>query len=243
MGKPNVLTIFKVFIMVRNIKVSMIYTKLFEEHDDYVEYIGSGDAVLPNVSCCEDTPNEVYYNPTVDPYNGHDYVDLGLPSGTKWATMNVGAASVTGYGDLFQYGKGADKYSVTHSQASYDGVEDPLAASADTASVVMGGAWHMPTQEQVRELTANTTSAWVTTYEGVSITGAKFTSKTNGNVLFIPLAGNYAPSGFFDDENAMIWASNPNGSTNAYSVTFKKNSWDVGGKSREYGCSVRGVVG
>ena len=221
----------------------MVYIKEFEEYDDYVAYISSRDALFPNVSYCEDTPNEIYFNPYVDPFNGHDYVDLGLPSGTKWATMNVGATGVTGCGGYYQYGKGAEPYSVTHSQASYDGVEDPLAASADTASVVMGGAWHMPTQEQVRELTANTTSAWVTTYEGVAVTGAKFTSKTNGNVLFIPLCGYYLNGGLFDDEYSMFWTSTPNGDANAYSVLFQKKFWYVGEQSRNCGCSVRGVVG
>lgn len=36
--------------------------------------------------------------------NGHPYVDLGLPSGLKWATMNVGATTETDYGDYFQWG-------------------------------------------------------------------------------------------------------------------------------------------
>lgn len=42
--------------------------------------------------------------------NGHDYVDLGLPSGTLWATMNVGASSETEYGNYYKYGLGASQY-------------------------------------------------------------------------------------------------------------------------------------
>ncbi len=42
---------------------------------------------------------------TKDPYNNHEYVDLGLPSGTKWAKMNVGAKSVTDHGLYFAWGE------------------------------------------------------------------------------------------------------------------------------------------
>lgn len=44
-------------------------------------------------------------SPTTGTLNGHDWVDLGLPSGTKWATSNVGANSPTAYGDYFAWGE------------------------------------------------------------------------------------------------------------------------------------------
>ena len=78
--------------------------------------------------------------------NGHTYIDLGLPSGTLWATMNVGASSETDYGNYYQYGKGASQYAATSSDSNYDGIENPLATIADTAAQVWGGDWHMPTQ-------------------------------------------------------------------------------------------------
>lgn len=59
---------------------------------------------MPNVSLCAQE-NEVYYNPIHDQFNGHAYVDLGLPSGTLWATMNVGANSPTDYGLYFAWGE------------------------------------------------------------------------------------------------------------------------------------------
>jgi len=68
-----------------------------------------------------------------------------LPSGTLWATMNVGASSESEYGNYYQYGKGADDYSITSSQPSYSGTEIPLDLSVDTARQVWGGDWHMPT--------------------------------------------------------------------------------------------------
>lgn len=51
-----------------------------------------------------------------DPYNGHEYVDLGLPSGLKWATMNVGASSPEDYGDYFAWGETVPYYKTGHSQ-------------------------------------------------------------------------------------------------------------------------------
>jgi hypothetical protein len=100
-------------------------------------------------------------------YNGHEYVDLGLPSGTKWATMNVGATSETDYGNYYMYGMGSKTYDST--DTPYSGTEDPLDSSVDTASQVWGGSWHTPTETQMKELRANTTYQWVTNYKGSGI--------------------------------------------------------------------------
>ena len=83
----------------------MKYLRLFEEHSDYEDFIEGEEFFLPNVSYCQDEINVVHFNPIYDPYNGHSYVDLGLPSGTMWATMNVGAQSETDYGLYFAWGE------------------------------------------------------------------------------------------------------------------------------------------
>ena len=145
------------------------YLKKFETHTQYDSYINGSGTILPNVSICT-TEGDVHYNPYVDPYNGHEYVDLGLPSGTKWAKYNVGANSESDYGNYYQYGKGAAQYAVTSGESIYSGTEDPLATSADTAAQVMGGQWHMPTQEQFNELTANTTYEWTTIKHNITST-------------------------------------------------------------------------
>ena len=193
----------------------------------------------PHVSLTEDDSKVHYFE---DPYKGHQYVDLGLPSGTKWATMNVGASSETDYGNYYQYGKGAAQYAATSGDSDYSGTEDPLAASADTAVQVWGGKWHMPTRTQMEELTANTTYQWVTDYKGSGISGGTFTA-TNGAVLFIP-AGGYWANGY---QNAVgrdgdYWCSSPNGS-NADKLNFHAGGRGVIGGRRKYGCSVRPVVG
>ena len=77
-----------------------VYLKQFSTHQEYDAYINGSDAILPNVSVCT-TEGDVHYNPPVDPYAGHDYVEIG---GLKWATMNVGATNITDYGLYFQWG-------------------------------------------------------------------------------------------------------------------------------------------
>lgn len=132
----------------------------------------------PSVSYCEQE-DEVHYHP--DPFNGHEYVDLGLPSGTLWAKCNVGANSETDYGLYFAWGETQGyanastkafswsdykfnpsgdgetftKYNATDGKTMLD-IED------DVAYTNMGGDWHMPTGEQCRELFSETTNGFVT---------------------------------------------------------------------------------
>lgn len=215
----------------------MKYIREFENHAAY-EAAESG-LILPNVSLCVNE-NEVHYNPIVDPYAGHEYVDLGLPSGTKWATMNVGASSETDYGNYYQYGKGAAQYSATSGDSDYSGTEDPLATSADTAVQVWGGSWHMPTIAQMQELTANTTYQW-TTINGVK--GEKFTA-TNGNYVFFPAAGSwFLGSQFYVGSNGLYWGSTPYRSYSAYNLLFNDGNEGVYTHDRKHGYSVRPVVG
>ena len=172
-------------------------------------------------------------------YNGHAYVDLGLPSGTKWAKYNVGANSETDYGNYYMYGMGSKTYDPTDSP--YAGTEDPLAASADTAALEWGGSWHMPTYEQLIELTANTTYEW-TTIDGIN--GGKFTAQ-NGNYVFFPAAGSW-DNGSQDlvGSNGYYWSSSPGyGSDYAYILYFYNGVKNVDFSDRYYGSSVRPVVG
>lgn len=139
--------------------------------------------------------------------NGHDYVDLGLPSGTLWATCNVGAATPEGYGDYFAWGETQPKTTYnwsTYKYANgnydqltkycnwfdygYNGFTDDLTVlqpGDDAATANWGSGWCMPTREQWVELYQNTANIW-TTQNGVN--GRLFTA-SNGNSLFLPAAG------------------------------------------------------
>ena len=217
----------------------MKYLKKFENHQAYTA--AESGLILPNVSLCVQE-NEVHYKPIPDPYAGHEYVDLGLPSGTKWATMNVGATSPTECGNYYMYGMGAAQYASTSGQSAYSGLEDPLAASADTATQVWGGSWHMPTSAQCQELSANTTYQWVTNYQGSGIDGATFSA--NGQILFIPAAGAYNAGAKRNDVNG-VWTSTPYNKNNSYRFGFLDNLLQITTYfgSLTVGMPIRPVVG
>ena len=136
-----------------------------------------------------------------------EYVDLGLPSGTLWATCNVGADSPEVYGDYFAWGETQPKTNYSWSTYkycngssgtmtkyctdSYYGWVDnktELEAMDDAATVNWGSEWQMPSIEQLEELTNSnyTTTTW-TKLNGVY--GRMVVSKKNGNRLFLPAAG------------------------------------------------------
>ena len=147
-------------------------------------------------------------------FNGHDYVDLGLPSGTLWAAMNVGASKASEAGLYFQWGdaqgysadqigngEGQKKFSEDYSDYKWylSGTIDEnnlkftkyttggatLDLEDDAAHVNMGGSWHMPTPNQFQELLDNTTST-LTTQDGIN--GRLFTSKKDtSKSIFITL--------------------------------------------------------
>lgn len=169
--------------------------------------------------------------------NGHEYVDLGLPSGTLWAKCNVGADDETGHGNYYMYGKGARQYN--SKDAIYEGTENPLDLSVDTARQVLGGSWRMPTQAQMQELVNSTTYEWVTIN---GINGGKFTA-ANGNYVFFPAAGNwYYGNQYGVGGSGGYWGSSPDGSDSACFLGFDDGSKDVVNNDRKYGYSVRGVI-
>lgn len=134
-------------------------------------------------------------------------VDLGLPSGTLWATCNVGADTPEGYGDYFAWGETTPKDTYNwltyqhcngsfnqltkycnNSNLGYNGFVDNLTTLEpidDAATANWGSGWRMPTQAEWQELYDNTNGTWHTR-NGVK--GWLLTA-TNGNSLFLPAAG------------------------------------------------------
>ena len=140
--------------------------------------------------------------------NGHEWVDLGLPSGTKWATMNVGATTPEGYGDYFAWGETETKEWFDASNYKYNTKPSPykltkynyiashgivdnktvLEPEDDAAHMNWGGQWRMPTYEEGHELLQNCT--WSNaTINGVYSVEIK--SKINGNSIFLPMTNSY----------------------------------------------------
>ena len=142
-------------------------------------------------------------------HNGFEYVDLCLPSRTKWATCNVGADSEIDCGLYFAWGETVGYSGITDTKQfgwrdykfskcgsnkfiKYNDTDGKkvLDLCDDAAHIHMGGKWHMPTIEQIRELKSNTISNWVTNYNGSGVGGMLFTSKSdNSKKLFLPGCG------------------------------------------------------
>ena len=235
--------------------------KKFLTHAEYEAFKASDSYVTPNVSWCLDN-NEVHFEPFVDPFNGHQYVDLGLQSGTLWAKCNVGAATETDYGLYFAWGEtqgytasqvGTDKnfsWSDYKFNPTGDGTTftkynatDGLTAlelSDDAAHVNMGGIWVMPTDTQISELI--TLSHSVVTKN--SVVGMEFTG-TNGSTLFVPFAGSCDSGSVYDvGGSGSLWSSSlsSEGVDSAFSLFVDgKGRARLGSGIRYFGFSVRGV--
>ena len=131
--------------------------------------------------------------------NGHAYVDLGLPSGTLWATCNVGADSPTEYGDYIAWSETAPKSSYTVYNFRLPSRQD-LDAAHDAATVNWGGDWRMPTKAELEELKNNCTWVWYSSgnSEFGGVAGSKVSSTATGNSIFLPAAGYYSDEGLLN---------------------------------------------
>ena len=197
--------------------------------------------------------------------NGFEYVDLGLHSGTMWATCNVGATKPEDEGLLFQFGQ-VDGYRYGNTNHKFgtneQNVKDtgskviPLTTSGktykvgeildledDVAHVNIGGKWRMPTKDEIEELLNNTTHEVKTIND---LKGMLFTSKINNKQLFIPFMQGYWYNGTWyslDKSYASIWSSRVYGSVDdAYKLYcgLSGNAY-VNNLRRSCAFSVRGV--
>ena len=183
-----------------------------------------------------------------DPYNGYEYVDLGLPSGLKWATCNVGAETPEAYGNYYAWGETetksvyTDENSVTSGEPMFDFSGN---AQYDAATANWGGSWRMPTKEQMEELVEYCEWEW-TQVNGVN--GAKVIGP-NGSCIFLPAAG-YRTGSFryYGGYNGYYWSSTQyvSGALSfecAYSLYFDNGGEDVDRDyNRYYGFTVRPIT-
>ena len=169
----------------------------------------------------------------------YEYVDLGLPSGLKWATHNIGATTPEEYGDYFAWGEVLPKYEYTESNSLTYGkqMDDISGTEYDAATINWGGEWRMPTDAEMQDLKDNCTWTW-TTQKGVY--GYKVTSKTNGNSIFLPAAGYRNGISLYDADRGEYWSSSPSSNISANQFFFGAIS-SIGSKNRYYGCSIRPV--
>ena len=136
-----------------------------------------------------------------------EYVDLGLPSGTMWATTNIGASDPEEVGDFYawgetetkseyswatyQYSDGSatslNKYCSRANYGTVDGL-NTLEPDDDAARVILGDEWSMPTKEQVEELANASYTTWEQT-ELNGVKGVRIKSRTTNASIFLPIGG------------------------------------------------------
>ncbi len=173
--------------------------------------------------------------------NNHDYVDLGLPSGTLWATCNVGATTPEEYGNYYAWGETSTKSEYSDDTYYYSSDPDVLPLSRDAANADWGGTWRMPTKAEIEELLDEDNCTWTLSREAK---GRIVTSKSNGNRIFLPAAGyRYYSSLGNAGSYGYYWSSslNTNRSTCAYRLIFYGADENWNSNDRYYGYSVRPV--
>lgn len=174
--------------------------------------------------------------------NGHQWVDLGLPSGTKWATCNLGASASEEFGETYAWAEVTSESDKTSAKNKVHGkAMVGIAGSTryDAATASWGEDWHIPNKRNFEELMENCT--WEYTCLG-RVMGCKATSKINGNYIFFPIhalkdAVNY-------------WASTPgksnyNDTAESLSIVAAKTYKTVGistNTDRKKGCPIRPVT-
>ena len=176
--------------------------------------------------------------------NGHSWVDLGLPSGKKWATCNVGATLPEEYGDYFAWGETNPKSEYTsNNNTTYDKTMNDISGNAqyDAARANWGGNWRIPTYDELYELGTKCTWTW-TTQNGVN--GYKVTGPS-GASIFLPAAGvRYKSSLGNAGVDGFYWSSTPLESSGrgAYNLDVHSSNHGMYSNYRYYGLSVRPVI-
>jgi len=184
----------------------MKYLKVFDTTAEYNAFKLTENFILPNVSCTMDDLTVVYYNPYVAPIvQQYDYVEIG---GVKWATMNVGANSITDAGLFFQWGD-TQGYTATQcingempeSYKYYNNINHAVTdeylsnysnnytmlESDDAAKAIMGSNWRIPSDSEWLSLTSNATVTFTTNYNNSGVPGYIFTDELDSTkVLFLP---------------------------------------------------------
>ena len=195
------------------------------------------------------------------------FVDLGLS--VKWASCNVGAEKPEDFGLYFAWGEtqgytsddvkngekqfnwsdyklcgGSDSTLTKYNNDSYYGTVDTLTTleQVDDAAYTSDNTCRMPTRAELEELTANTTSTWET-LNGVN--GRRFTSKTNGNSIFVPAAGGCGDGSVdYVGSYGSLWSSSLDESYSRYALYlfFHSDYESMFNNYRYHGFTVRAVL-
>ncbi len=191
------------------------------------------------------------------------FVDLGLPSGKKWAVGNLVKDSQGNYaigeetdwgtyvswGNIIGHneGEGYDFSSTNYDSTPGKQVAANIPsndAAHDIALATLGTPWHLPTKEDLQELYDNTDSEWVADYNGTGVAGLKFMKKSDHSVyVFFPASGLYNGTSLYGrGSNGYYWSASFYSSTRAYYLYFNSSSVNPQNNNhRRYGLTVRPV--
>ena len=169
-----------------------------------------------------------------------DFVDLGLPSGTKWAKANLGGTNPQDLGQYFSWGNvtghakdsGYDFSQTTYNGTTGAGLMGGLSTSSsyDAARNIKGYPWRIPTYDDFLELLSYCRAQW-TSVSGQA--GMRFTSNINGNSIFLPAAGSYNGTTLQNlGTYGGYWAATLPNATSAYYLNFNSTSAVMNGNAR-----------
>lgn len=197
---------------------------------------------------------------------GHDFVDLGLPSGTMWATCNVGATDAESYGSYFAWGETSAKAEFewqnykhgngeaesrvkmtkycSHSRKGEVDNKQVLELADDAAAATWQGKWRTPTKDEWEEMLNGCTWEWVKNFNGKGFDMKKGTSKTNGNTIYFSFSGYYNGKTFIENE-CELWSVNqkPDNGLDAYYVRMLTHNQNMHNGPRKQGMAIRAVCG
>lgn len=220
--------------------ISMLFIPYVANAQQYVIQKNNGEEIVleySDVNCIifRDAPKPVE----------HKAVDLGLPSGLKWATCNIGANSPEENGDFFAWGEIApkDEYSFENCLMYGNKIENISGnPQYDAARANWGGNWRMPTHDEINELIDN--CKWKFTTQN-NVSGMLVTGK-NGNSIFLPASGDcFGTSHFEEGEKGHYWSSmtlegDDGSAVNLYFQNFGNYGSEYG--ARYLGRVIRAVI-
>ena len=196
--------------------------------------------------CLSMAVNVCAQNPTKGKLGNHEWVDLGLPSGTKWATCNVDATSAEQAGKLYAWGETTTKSSYTETNSTTNGT--PMTdiggnKTYDVATLKWGEGWRMPTQEEMNELLEYCNDRYV---QKGGRWGREFTSTINKQSIFLPTTGSKEGTKLIDAGGCGVyWTSTPTngrGHCCAHMYNFGAALGEMGSCGRFIGLAIRPVT-
>ena len=231
----------------------MKYLHLYNSQTDYDNK--KNTLILPSASLIEEN-NHVEYNPH------HDFVEI---AGIKWATMNVGAKSITDYGLYFQWGDTQgytkDEIEKEHKKAFVDNFSDynidlmtkynsngmTLELEDDAVNAAWGGSWRMPTVGDFQKLCDAVNTEWKTNYQGSGVNGLLCSTKTEpSKTLFFPACGDVTNGTFYaENEIGFYWLNSLSTDNLSYACALDLSSKSTTNWFKYIRCdgfTVRGVL-